>query len=66
MEVTVKLLDGRAVNGHYWLFAASMTDQPFVIQVIDTRSGCTGPACIKTYASAAGKNQNFIDLAAAN
>jgi hypothetical protein len=66
MEVTVKLLDGRAVNGHYWLFAASMTAEPFVIEVIDTRGSCTGPSCIRTYASPAGKNKNFIDLAAAN
>jgi hypothetical protein len=66
MEVTVKLIDGRLVNGHYWLFAASMTDQPFVLEVIDTRGDCTGPACVKTYTSTAGKNKNFIDLAAAN
>lgn len=66
MEITVKLLDGRPVNGHYWLFAASMTDQPFTIQLLDLRSACTGASCVKTYASPAGKNQNFIDLAAAN
>jgi len=66
MEVTVKLLDGRGLNGHYWLFAASMTDQPFTIQLLDLRGACTGASCVKTYASPAGKNQNFIDLAAAN
>ncbi len=66
MEVTVKLLDGRGVNGHYWFFAASMTDQPFTIQIVDTQGSCTGAACVKTYTSPAGKNQNFIDLAAAN
>jgi hypothetical protein len=66
MEVTVKLLDGRGVNGHYWLFAASMTDQPFTIQLLDLRGACTGADCIKTYTSTAGKNKNFIDLAAAN
>jgi hypothetical protein len=63
MELTVKLLDGRAVNGHYWLFAASMTDQPFVLQVIDLRDACTGAACVKTYAGTAGQNKNVIDLA---
>lgn len=66
MEVTVKLLDGRGVNGHYWLFAASMTDQPFTIQLLDLRGACTGADCVKTYTSTAGKNKNFIDLAAAN
>jgi hypothetical protein len=66
MEVTVKLLDGRPVNGHYWLFAASMTGEPFTVQLLDLRAACTGPACVKTYVSPAGKNKNFIDLAAAN
>jgi hypothetical protein len=60
-EVTVKLLDGSAVNGHFWLFAASMTDQPFTLQVIDTQC----PTCpSKLYVSPAGKNQNFIDVEA--
>jgi len=66
MEVTVKLLDGRPVNGHYWLFTASMTGEPFTIQLLDLRGACTGPACVKTYVNPAGKNKNFIDLAAAN
>jgi hypothetical protein len=60
-EVTVKLLDGSAVNGHFWLFAASMTDQPFTLQVIDTQC----PTCpSKLYVNPAGKNQNFIDVQA--
>jgi hypothetical protein len=58
-EVTVKLLDGSAVNGHFWLFAATMTDQPFILQVIDTQC----PACPpKLYINPAGKSLNFIDV----
>jgi hypothetical protein len=60
-EVTVKLLDGSAVNGHFWLFAATMTDQPFTLQVIDTQC----PTCpSKLYVNPAGKNQSFIDVQA--
>jgi hypothetical protein len=60
-EVTVKLLDGSAVNGHFWLFAATMTDQPFSLEVTDTQC----PACApKVYVNPAGKTLNFIDLEA--
>lgn len=64
MEVTVKMLDGSAVNGDFWLFAASMTDQPFVLKVVDTHTTCDGAPCVRLYANPAGTNQNFIDLAA--
>ncbi len=64
MEVTVKVLDGRPVNGHFWLFAASMTTEPFVLALTDTQGTCASPPCVKYYANPAGINQNFIDLAA--
>ena len=38
-EMLVKVLDGCAVNGHYWVFAASATDVGFDIEVTDTRTG---------------------------
>jgi hypothetical protein len=63
VELTLKILDGSTLNGHYWLFAASTTDQPFVIQVTDTQGTCSSPPCVKLFANPAGKNQNFIDLA---
>jgi hypothetical protein len=65
VEVTVKILDGTAVNGHFWLFAATMTDQPFVLRVIDTQGFCgISPCPPKLYVNTAGKNQNFIDVQA--
>jgi hypothetical protein len=64
MELTVKLIDGRAVNGHFWLFAASMTIEPFVLEVIDTQGRCGAPPCVKLYANPAGTNRNFIDVEA--
>ena len=38
-EILVKVLDGCAVNGHYWVFGASTTDQGYVIRVRDTATG---------------------------
>jgi hypothetical protein len=50
-EVLVKVLDGCAFNGHYWVFAAGATGLPFTMRVIDTATGeeltyagPTGPA----------------------
>lgn len=56
LEVTVKILDGRAVNGRWWVFIASMTDLRFEVDV--SRAG--GP--VKTYVQTAGANRNFIDV----
>lgn len=64
VEVTVKILDGRALNEHYWLFAASMTTVPFTLIVIDQSFVCLTAPCPneKRYTSPAGQNRNFIDL----
>jgi hypothetical protein len=71
VELTLKLLDGQAVNGHFWVFLASMTDLPFTLTVTDTQLGrCRVgggvsplPACpVKRYVSSPRGNRNFIDL----
>ena len=38
-EILVKVLDGCAVNGHYWVFAAGATDLGWDLTVEDTESG---------------------------
>ena len=38
-ELVVKVLDGRAVNGHFWVFYASLTDVEFELTVSDLESG---------------------------
>ncbi len=38
-EVLVKVLDGCAVNGHVWVYGASMTDVGYIIRVTDTVTG---------------------------
>jgi hypothetical protein len=64
VEVTAKILDGRALNEHYWLFVASMTTVPFTVIVVDQSFVCLTTPCPneKRYTSPAGQNRNFIDL----
>ncbi len=66
VELTVKILDGRPVNGHYWVFVASMTNLPYTVKIEDLASplcGAGGAGCpVKTYTATQGVNGNFIDL----
>ena len=39
LELDVKVLDGCALNGHYWVFAAGLTDVGVTLSVTDTASG---------------------------
>ena len=48
-ESMVKLLDGCAVNGHFWVFGATSSDVGYELTVTDTESGAN-----KVYANAAG------------
>jgi hypothetical protein len=36
VEIVIKVLDGCAINGHYWVFAAGLTNQGVDITVTDT------------------------------
>lgn len=61
IEVPVKLLDGRSVNGHYWLFLSGMTDLGLTVTVTNHQS-CAPPDCpTKTYTNLPGKRLNIID-----
>jgi len=59
IELTVKVLDGRAINGHFWVFYGSMTDVAFMLTVTDTTTGAQ-----KVYTSAQGSNGSFSDTSA--
>ena len=58
VEMAVKVLDGRGVNGHFWVFYASLTDVEFDLLITDTTTGAErryhNPA--GTMASAADTN----------
>jgi hypothetical protein len=65
VEITVKMVDGRQVNGHFWVFIASMTDTPFTASIVDTSvPGCLAAASCptRTYTNPSRRNQNFIDV----
>lgn len=49
VEVVVKVLDGRAVNGHYWVFYGGLTDLGFTLTVTDTATGA-----VRTFEQAPG------------
>jgi acetyl esterase/lipase len=38
-ELLVKVLDGCAANGHYWVYSAATTDVRYVLTVTDVRTG---------------------------
>ena len=50
VELTVKVLNGCAVNNHYWVFAAGLTNVNVVLTVTDTQTGQT-----KSYTNPQGR-----------
>jgi hypothetical protein len=72
LEVTVKVLNGRAVNDHFWVFIASMTDVGFTLKVQWLNDPCLvifdpppGPDCAdRLYVQAPGENRNILDTEA--
>jgi hypothetical protein len=39
LELVVKVLDGRAVNGSFWVFYGALSDVEYTLRVTDTHSG---------------------------
>jgi hypothetical protein len=35
VEVAVKILDGRTINGHFWIYWSALTEQAFTLQIND-------------------------------
>ena len=64
IELTVKVLDGRAVNGRWWVFLASMTDLPFTVTVLQCPAVPTevSPCNLKQYTNPKGVNRNILDV----
>jgi hypothetical protein len=59
IELTVKVLDGRTTNGHFWVFYGSLTNVAFTITVTDTTTGAQ-----KVYTNDQGNNGSFADTSA--
>jgi virginiamycin B lyase len=59
LEIVIKVLDGRGVNGHFWLFYGSMTDVEFTLTVTDTQTGTQ-----KIYTNQQGQLVSVADTSA--
>jgi hypothetical protein len=58
VELTVKALDGRAVNGKFWVFAGSLTNLEYWLEVTDTGTGT-----VRIYHNKQGDTRGFADTA---
>ena len=69
VEVTIKVLDGRSINGHWWLFVASQTHLPFTLTLVRgfecALSAFPGASCeVLEFAHQEGPPQNLVDIEA--
>jgi hypothetical protein len=55
----VKVVDGRAFNGHFWVFYGALSDVEYTITVTDTITGAT-----KVYTNPQGRLASVADTAA--
>lgn len=60
IELCVKVLDGSAVNGHFWVFYGSLSNVKFTMTVTDTRP----PGSAKTYVNPQGTMASVADILA--
>jgi len=56
IELVIKVLDGRAVNGHFWVFYGALSDVQYTITVMDTQTGA-----VKTYTNPSGTLASVAD-----
>ena len=59
VDLVVKVLDGRDVNGHVWVFYGSLTNVEFTLTITDTQTGS-----VKSYVNPQGQLASVADTAA--
>jgi hypothetical protein len=59
IELVVKVLDGRGVNGSFWVFYGSLSSVQYTLKVTDTATGR-----VRTYTNPAGKMASAADTGA--
>jgi hypothetical protein len=58
-ELAIKVLDGRAVNGSFWVFYGALSDVQYDVTVTDTTTGQ-----VRTYHNTAGTLASVADTKA--
>ena len=53
----VKVLDGRPINGRWWVLGGALTDLPVDVEVTDRQSGQ-----VRTFSRAGGDVCGFVDI----
>jgi hypothetical protein len=59
VELSVKLLDGRAVNGHFWVFYGALSNVDYTLTITDTETGAA-----RSYRNPAGRFASTGDTSA--
>lgn len=59
VDVVINIIDGRPLNGKYWVFGGSLTDVQFVVTIKNRETGVT-----KTFHNPPGTFAGFSDLSA--
>ena len=59
LELMIKVVDGRAFNGHFWVFYGALSDVAYEITVTDTTTGQ-----VRTYVNAQGTVASRADTSA--
>jgi hypothetical protein len=59
VELVVKVLDGRSINNHFWVFYGALSNTQYTITVVDTVTGQ-----IRHYTNPAGQQASVGDTAA--
>ena len=59
IELVLKVVDGRVVNGKFWVFYGALSDVAYTITVTDTVTGA-----VKTYSNPQGRLASVADVAA--
>ena len=59
MELMIKVLDGRTINGHFWVFYGALSDVEYTVTVTDTETGA-----VQTYHNPLHTVASAADLAA--
>ncbi len=59
VELIVKVLDGRSVNGHFWVYAGALSDVAYTITITDTVTGKS-----RTYVNPAHRLASRADTSA--